>query len=131
MQRIISLQRFANCAVDAGGGMGWEIGYDSNWKRDIGYGIPALCDYPGCNKLIDRGLSYVCGGELYGGEHGCGLYFCVDHLLMGEEAQQCQRCVNGKSPYKAKRDVAEWTRFKETDSSWAEWRAARLMREAG
>lgn len=61
--------------------MGWSIGYDSKWKRDIGYGVPASCDYPGCDAEIDRGLSYVCGGEPYGGEVGCGLYFCAAHLL--------------------------------------------------
>jgi hypothetical protein len=43
--------------------MGWSIGYDENWKRDIGYGVPAVCDHPKCNKIINRGLSYVCGGE--------------------------------------------------------------------
>ena len=56
--------------------MSWSIGFDSNWNRDIGYGVPAYCDNPKCNKEIDRGLSYVCGGEAFGGEKGCGLYFC-------------------------------------------------------
>ena len=28
--------------------MGWSIGYDEKWQRDIGYGVPAICDYPGC-----------------------------------------------------------------------------------
>ncbi|HEV7521417.1 MAG TPA: hypothetical protein VGP89_09990, partial [Candidatus Angelobacter sp.] len=60
--------------------MGWSLGFDSNWQRDIGYGVPAYCDHPKCNKKIDRGLSYVCGGEPYGGELGCGLYFCSEHL---------------------------------------------------
>ena len=50
--------------------MGWSIGYDSNWDRDIGYGVPAYCDHPDCNEEIDRGLSYVCGGEPYGGDRG-------------------------------------------------------------
>ena len=26
--------------------MGWSIGFDSKWNRDIGYGVPATCDYP-------------------------------------------------------------------------------------
>lgn len=64
--------------------MGWEIGYDDRWKRDIGYGVPAVCDHPGCNTEIDRGLSYVCGGEPYGGEMGCGLFFCYEHLFYAE-----------------------------------------------
>ena len=47
--------------------MGWSLGYDRNWKRDVGYGVPAICDDPECTEEIDRGLSYVCGGEPYGG----------------------------------------------------------------
>lgn len=23
--------------------MGWSIGFDSNWNRDVGYGVPATC----------------------------------------------------------------------------------------
>lgn len=53
--------------------MSWAIGYDENWKRDVGYGVPAICDHPGCNEKIDRGLAFVCGGEPMGGEKGCGL----------------------------------------------------------
>ena len=30
--------------------MGWSIGYDNNWNRDIGYGVPAFCDHPKCDK---------------------------------------------------------------------------------
>ena len=51
--------------------MGWEIGYDDNWERDIGYGVPAECDHPDC-QVIDRGLSYVCGGEPYGASMAVG-----------------------------------------------------------
>ncbi len=53
--------------------MGWSIGSDGD--RDIGYGVPAECDHPDCTAEIDRGLSYVCGGDPYGGEYGCGLFF--------------------------------------------------------
>jgi hypothetical protein len=81
--------------------MGWQVGYDSNWKRDIGYGVPAKCDYPRCTKDIDRGLAYVCGGEPYGGEHGCGLYFCGWHQFIGGERQQCKRCVLGEPPVRS------------------------------
>jgi len=51
--------------------MGWSIGYDEDWKRDIGYGVPSICDHPDCNKEINRGMNYVCGGQAYGGEDGC------------------------------------------------------------
>lgn len=60
--------------------MGWACGFDPTWQRDIGYGVPATCDQPGCGAPIDRGLSYVCGGQPYGGDEGCGLYFCTAHL---------------------------------------------------
>src|SRR3990167_944886 len=106
--------------------MGWSIGYDSNWKRDIGYGVPAICDHPKCNKKINRGLSYVCGGEPYGGEHGCGLFFCGKHLFFGRikgARQLCKKCFRyDHKPYKPKPDIKEWIDWKITDPSWAEWR---------
>lgn len=107
--------------------MGWSIGYDDNWKRDIGYGVPAYCDKPGCNTEIDRGLSYVCGEEPYGGIYGCGLYFCAEHLGYTDKTEEfvalCRRCMNGKPPYKRiSREHPEWLWFKANDESWAEWR---------
>lgn len=101
--------------------MGWSIGFDSNWNRDIGYGVPAVCDHPKCNEAIDRGLGYVCGGDPYGGEHGCGLFFCGQHLYMGKR-QRCKRCSTYKPAYKPKPDVAEWMRWKLRDMSWKQWR---------
>jgi hypothetical protein len=106
--------------------MGWSVGYDKKWKRDIGYGVPAYCDHPECNEKIDRGLSYVCGGEPYGGDRGCGLYFCEKHLFFHVRLPQlCERCEKRKPPFPAKPDHPRWTRFKETDPSWATWRAQR------
>jgi hypothetical protein len=103
--------------------MGWSIGYDSNWKRDIGYGVPAICDHPKCSAEIDRGLAYVCGGQPYGGEHGCGLYFCAEHRAYGPHAQNCPRCLAYKPPYKhPKPDTREWMEHKLTDPSWSVWR---------
>ncbi|MBO0813536.1 MAG: hypothetical protein J2P30_00045 [Actinobacteria bacterium] len=101
--------------------MGWQVGYDSNWNRDIGYGVPATCDQPGCGEKIDRGLAYVCGGEPYGGENGCGLYFCGEHLA--GEGQQCERCLNQEPPFSPTPDTAEWLNWKLTDESWEQWRA--------
>lgn len=107
--------------------MGWSIGYDSNWKRDIGYGVPALCDYPGCTEEIDRGLSYVCSGEPYGGDHGCGLFFCAKHRRFhsfrdGCCQEVCFRCDRYRKPFSAKPDVPAWTNWKLTDESWQSWR---------
>ena len=76
--------------------MSWAIGEFKG--RDIGYGVPSICDHPDCNKEIDRGLSYVCGGDVYGGEYGCGLFFCEEHkeyedFKGGQYCQVCERCA--------------------------------------
>ena len=104
--------------------MGWTIGYDSNWDRDIGYGVPAVCDHPDCNKEIDRGLAYVCGGEPYGGDHGCGLFFCSDHLYVHKKCGQlCEKCLpRKKKSFKPKPDHPVWIRHKLRHPSWAKWR---------
>lgn len=110
--------------------MSWSIGFDEKWQRDIGYGVPAYCDHPGCEEKIDRGLAHVCGGFPYGGDHGCGLYFCEGHLVhhrfrgMEYGASFCKRCITYKPPYAPKPDHPEWQNHKATDPSWAEWRAA-------
>lgn len=106
--------------------MGWAVGYDEHWKRDIGYGVPAWCDHPDCNEVIDRGLSYVCGGQPYGGEFGCGLYFCGKHLYLDVGPQLCERCDTQGDvvPFDAKLDHPDWISHKATHPSWAEWRAA-------
>ena len=108
--------------------MGWSIGFDSRWNRDIGYGVPAVCDYPECGEVVDRGLSYVCGGQPYGGEHGCGLFFCEDHLMHAIAGratlgpQQCERCAEEDPPFEPTPDTREWIEHKLTDESWAQWR---------
>lgn len=106
--------------------MGWSIGYDSTWRRDIGYGVPATCDHPGCGAEIDRGLSYVCGGAPYGGEHGCGLFFCWKHSKTAgaarDHANLCTRCYHGRPPHVPTPDVPDWLRHKLRDGSWRNWR---------
>lgn len=106
--------------------MGWSIGWDSNWQRDIGYGVPCRCDHPECGKYIHRGLAHVCGGEPYGGEDGCGLFFCGKHLLLGvegKEHQVCERCAaSQEEPFPPKPDTRTWMRHKLTHHSWKQWR---------
>lgn len=103
--------------------MSWAIGFDSNWNRDIGYGVPCECDHPGCTAQIHRGLAHVCGGEPCGGDKGCGLYFCAKHLWMARDTQCCNRCRRYRAPYKRpKPDVPEWLRWKLRDASWMQWR---------
>ena len=110
--------------------MGWAVGYDTNWHRFIGYGVPAYCDHPGCNAEIDRGLAHVCANsEPYGGDDGCGLYFCATHLRCG----CCERCYewldddlgrkeDGPPPFDAKPEHPTWLKHVLGDASWAQWR---------
>lgn len=104
--------------------MSWAIGFDGTWQRDIGYGVPALCDHPDCDKPIDRGLDYVCGGDPYGGEHGCGLYFCSKHHSFGGH-RLCECCDDtpGGPTFEPKPDLPIWINHKLSDESWARWRA--------
>ena len=108
--------------------MSWSIGYDNNWKRDIGYGVPAFCDHPKCNEKIDRGLSFVCGSDPMGGDFGCGLYFCDSHLTYRKprnsehSVQLCPRCYAYKGSYDPKPEHPDWIKHKMTDPSWEEWR---------
>lgn len=100
--------------------MSWAVGFDNRWNRDIGYGVPAVCDHPDCSTEINRGLSYVCcDQEPYGGDKGCGLYFCEKHARTDGK---CERCQKRRVPFKPKPDVAEWVNHKLTDASWAKWR---------
>lgn len=114
--------------------MSWSVGEHAG--RDIGYGVPAICDHPDCTEAIDRGLGYVCGGAAYGGDYGCGRFFCEAHHLYtylgdGEEdddssyefyAEVCERCARDEPPFDPSPDTVEWLRWKLTDDSWAEWR---------
>lgn len=122
--------------------MGWSLGHDDTHDRYIGYGVPAFCDHPDCNEKIDRGLSYVCANqEPYGGDHGCGLYFCGAHMRNwipldpldadheGDGVYGCERCAtfddNGQSaaPFDPKPEHPEWVEHLLTDESWAQWRS--------
>jgi|SRR5436190_11618140 len=115
--------------------MGWSLGEHDG--RDIGYGVPALCDHPNCVAKIDRGLAYVCGGDAYGGDVGCGLFFCEEHRSYsrkrasnGERVTKslCKRCRRGMPSFDPKPDVAEWLHFKAKHPSWAEWRREQAAR---
>lgn len=104
--------------------MSWSVGYDNNWRRHVGYGVPAFCDHPGCATTIDRGIAHTCGSEPYGGEHGCGLHFCAEHLR--SYPQLCQRCINagedGCTPFQPSGEHPTWAHHVLTDHSWREWR---------
>lgn len=73
--------------------MGWSGPMPNAEGRMVGYAVEATCDIDGCDEKIDRGLAYVCGGMHDGDEHGCGDYFCAEHLFFGGPAQLCAECL--------------------------------------
>lgn len=108
--------------------MGYSV-YDQG-HRWAGYGVPALCDQPGCGAEIDRGLAYACGGGPTEDVPNCGLFFCAQHLNYVERDDAtgerqgfvCERCRDGMPPFDPTPDTAEWVAHMLTDASWAEWR---------
>lgn len=88
--------------------MGWaNCGADSR-GRLIGYAHFGVCDHPGCDKEIDRGLGYKCG-PMHGDNSGltCEGYFCEAHRVcvefkpgtfaceeIGPHAAVCKACYN-------------------------------------
>lgn len=104
--------------------MGWSIGIGKD-GRDIGYGVPSICDHADCDKRIDRGLSFVCDMINTDGEdRGCGLHFCTDHLRYSQKyGQLCFRCwPRMRDQFVRKPDLPEWSQYKLTDESWSQWR---------
>ncbi|MFH8751100.1 hypothetical protein ACH4GK_31835 [Streptomyces rimosus] len=70
----------------------YEI-YRDGEKIQAGYSVEAVCEEPGCEEQIDRGLAYLCGETPGGDEGGCGGYFCGEHLYMAHEGQHGERCI--------------------------------------
>jgi hypothetical protein len=65
-----------------------------------GYSVETVCEKDGCKEEIDRGLAYLCGKTPGGDEHGCGGYFCGQHLTY---VNQCERCADAATK------AATWT----------------------
>lgn len=111
--------------------MGWGIGFDIDWDRDIGYGVIAYCDHPDCNETIDRGLSYVCADQEPRGGDGCGLYFCSKHLNHSKVDKRdrfvlsscCERCAVDADSFEPKPEHPHWAWWKMNAGSWTKWRA--------
>jgi hypothetical protein len=107
-------------------------------RRWGGYDVPAICEHPDCDKEIDRGMSYACGGEPFS-EIGCDMYFCEKHTEMVgfdecnepckhdedcdcEFVEVCERCAKGELSFDYKPEHPVWVRHLLKDESWAEWR---------
>ena len=72
----------------------YEI-YRNGEKIEAGYSVETVCEEPGCDEKIDRGLGHLCGETPGGDEHGCGGYYCGQHLHMtsGKGMRDlCARC---------------------------------------
>lgn len=72
----------------------YEI-YRNGEKIEAGYSVETACEEDGCKAKIDRGLAYLCGKMPGGDEHGCGGYYCGQHLHMapGKGMRDlCTRC---------------------------------------
>ena len=79
--------------------MGWGNCGEDSMGRPIGYNFEAICDHPGCDKEINRGLSYACGGMHGEGTYSCEKYFCEPHLNhvktpSGELISICDECLS-------------------------------------
>jgi hypothetical protein len=79
--------------------MGWAYGIAHD-GREIGYGVEATCDQPGCDAKIDRGIGYLCGDHaglavvLDGADGpGCGRYYCGQHNYFLSEDGSCDHRV--------------------------------------
>lgn len=112
-------------------------------RRWGGYGVPAYCEYPSCKKVIDRGMSYACGGEPFS-EYGCDRYFCEkhrtyvgfkdngelypDYICDHEDdcectfKEVCERCATGEASFPYKPEHPKWVKHILKDENWEEWR---------
>jgi hypothetical protein len=126
----------------------YEVG-----ERWGGYGVPAICEHPSCNKEIDRGVSYACGEEPFS-EHGCDRYFCGEHreyVSFTDDGELCEHDIEGedcdcdavelcfscskkdksfKSGYPYKPEHPTWIKHLLEDESWLEWRTENPERVA-
>lgn len=63
-------------------------------KIEAGYSVETVCEKDGCETPIDRGLAYLCGKTPGGDEHGCGGYFCGQHLYGGQQCEACSEAAD-------------------------------------
>lgn len=77
-------------------------------KIEAGYDVPTVCEQDGCQEQIDRGLAYLCGQAPGGDEHGCGGYYCGQHLYMtldGDVGDLCGECIATHRRQRAEQDA--------------------------
>jgi len=72
----------------------YEITRPDGITIEAGYGVEAVCEETGCKAKIDRGLGYLCGKDPGGDEHGCGGYFCEQHLYGDNQCKPCAEAAD-------------------------------------
>lgn len=78
--------------------MSWSHCGEDSQGRPIGYAHSATCDHADCETVIDRGLSYACGGMHGQDEVSCEKYFCGEHLTYAVDSDDhlynvCAECA--------------------------------------
>lgn len=69
--------------------MGWQFCGENRHGQQIGYGVGAICDEPGCRTWIDRGLGYLCG-DMHDDARTCAMYYCAAHRVTSRRCARCQ-----------------------------------------
>lgn len=84
------------------------MGYQVYWAngRWQGYGVPAYCDYPGCEEIIDRGMGY-----LHSEDEDIAVFCCDNHKYVSLGSFETE----GK-------EHPEWLNNVLNDDSWKQWR---------
>jgi len=72
----------------------YEIIRPSGDRIAAGYSVEAICEEGGCKAKIDRGLAYLCGKDPRGDDHGCGGYFCEQHLYGDNQCKRCSKAAD-------------------------------------
>lgn len=124
--------------------MGYSVYFSDKNNRWQGYGVPAYCDHPDCNNVIDRGIGYVCCDN-QNHSASCGGFYCELHryqMVYEDEIQDMSdEELNGlgidsreersqeddgiicctHKPIESK-EHPDWLNHVLTDDSWDEWR---------
>lgn len=87
------------------------MGYSVYWAngRWQGYGVPAYCDYPGCQEVINRGMGYQHPDD--GGDLIPRVFVCNEHRYKDIESFDIKR-----------KEHQDWIDHVKTDDSWKQWR---------
>lgn len=76
--------------------------------RKVGYLVPTTCEHEGCDKQIDCGMAYACGGDHDDcGGQACAGYFCDEHMYAVDHEAMGYTEINGSLCEKCWRNARE------------------------